>query len=35
MKGKINEKMEDIDLLCDEDINMILPIPKKCMSENL
>jgi len=35
MKGKVNEKMDDIDLLCDEDINMVLPISKKSMSENL
>jgi len=35
MKEKINEKVDDIDLLCDEDINMVLPISKKCMSENL
>ena len=35
MKGKVHEKVDDIDLLCDEDINMVLPVPKRSMSENL
>jgi hypothetical protein len=29
------QKSEDIDLLCDEDISFALPMPKKCMSEDL
>ncbi len=29
------EKNEDIDLLCDEDISFALPMPKKGMSEDL